>query len=238
MKQTRFPGFPAAALTFLRSLARNNQREWFQPRKEDFERHVKAPMAELVHVLNGELARFAPEYITEPQKAIFRIYRDTRFSADKTPYKTQIAVSFKRRGLDRNVGAGLYFSVSPKQIEVAGGVYMPGPEQLLAIRNHLATHHEEFRRLLAERKLHRLMGELWGEPMKRVPKGFAAGHPAADLLRCRHWVLYVLLDAKLATSPRLLPELVSRFQAVKPVAEFLNGPLLALRRQEARRAMV
>jgi len=94
-----FPGFPPEALTFLRSLKRNNRREWFQPRKEIFETKVKAPIIQLVEAINAELLDFAPEHITDPKKAVYRIYRDTRFSADKTPYKTHIAAIFPDRNL-------------------------------------------------------------------------------------------------------------------------------------------
>src|SRR5882672_3168342 len=87
----KFPGFSPDALSFLRALKRNNRREWFQPRKEKYEALIKVPMLEMVAALNEELARFAPDYVTPPEKAVYRIYRDTRFSPDKTPYKTHIA---------------------------------------------------------------------------------------------------------------------------------------------------
>jgi len=112
-----FPGLPAEGVKFLSALARNNRREWFQPRKHIYEERVKAPMAELVTALNSEMMRFAPDYVNEPAKAIYRIYRDTRFSKDKTPYKTHIAAIFPRRGLEKHGGGGLYFSVSAKEIE-------------------------------------------------------------------------------------------------------------------------
>ncbi len=111
---TAFAGFPPEMIRFFRSLKRNNRREWFQPRKHLFEQHVKAPMLELVGAINTELAKFAPEYVTEPKSAIFRIYRDTRFSADKTPYKTHVAASFSRRGGERLGTGGFYFSVSTR----------------------------------------------------------------------------------------------------------------------------
>ena len=115
--RSAFAGFPPEMVKFFRSLKRNNRREWFQPRKHLFEQHVKAPMLELVGAINTELAKFAPEYVTEPK--IFRIYRDTRFSADKTPYKTHVAASFSRRDSDRLGTGGFYFSVSHDVIEVA-----------------------------------------------------------------------------------------------------------------------
>src|SRR5947209_7177135 len=107
-----FTGFPPEAITFFRALKKNNKREWFQPRKEIFEEQVKAPMLELVTVLMQRLADFAPDYVADPKKAIYRIYRDTRFSKDKTPYKTHIAAVFTPRSLEKHSGAGFYFSVS------------------------------------------------------------------------------------------------------------------------------
>ncbi|MBV8903100.1 MAG: TIGR02453 family protein, partial [Acidobacteriia bacterium] len=95
--RTGFPGFPREGVEFLRALARNNRREWFQPRKQMFEEQVKQPMRALVETVNTALMGFAPELATEPEKAIYRIYRDTRFSKDKTPYKTHIAASFHHR---------------------------------------------------------------------------------------------------------------------------------------------
>ena len=93
-----FPGFPAEGLAFFSSLQRNNRREWFQPRKAIFEERLKQPMRELVGAVNSAMKSFAPDYMTDPDKAIYRIYRDTRFSKDKTPYKDHIAASFGRRG--------------------------------------------------------------------------------------------------------------------------------------------
>jgi uncharacterized protein (TIGR02453 family) len=220
-----FNGFPDAGMQFFRSLARNNRREWFQPRKPIYEEQVKAPMTELVGALNAKMMRFAPNHVVEPAKAIYRIYRDTRFSKDKTPYKTHIAAIFPRRGTEKHAGAGLYFSVAPKEIEVAGGVYMPGPDTLLAIRTHLAEHHREFLQIVKSRKLRTLMGEMQGDQLSRVPKGFPCGHPAADLLRRRQWLFYVMLDPALATTPKLLPEIRKRFEAMMPFLNFLNTPL-------------
>ncbi len=226
-----FAGFPEEGIRFLRALKKNNRREWFQPRKHVYEEQVKAPMLELVSALNADLMAFAPEYVSEPSEAIFRIYRDTRFSHDKTPYKTQIAAAFKRRGFDRHAGAGLYFSVSAEEIEVAAGVYMPAPEELRAVRMHLLEHHEEFRRLTADGALRAAMGELQGDRLSRVPKGFPADHPAADLVRYKQLLLWVLLDPKLATGPRLFEEVLTRFRVLTPFVEFLNTPLLRARRK-------
>jgi len=226
MVKTGFTGFPAEGMKFFRSLARNNRREWFQPRKHIHDEQVKGPMMDLVTALNSEMVRFAPNYVAEPAKAIYRLYRDTRFSKDKTPYKTHIAAIFPRRGLVKHEGAGFYFSVSAKEIEVAGGVYMPGPDALLAIRTHLAERHEEFNRIVASRKLRALMGDLQGTQLSRVPKGFRCDHPAADLLRHKQWLFFATLDPALATTPKLLGEIRNRFEAMMPFLDLLNEPLV------------
>jgi uncharacterized protein (TIGR02453 family) len=225
-----FPGFPAEAVAFYRSLARNNTREWFQPRKTVYDEKVKAPMVDLVTALNGAMMDFAPDYVTDAPKAIYRIYRDTRFSPDKTPYKTQIAASFSRRGLEKHGAAGYYFAISHKGVDVGGGIYMPQPETLLAVRTLIAERHAEFRQLAASSAIKRLFGAMQGEQLSRVPKGFCAEHPAADLLRFKQFLLFTTLDAAMVTTPKLFVELEKRFRAMAPFLDFMNAPLAGKRR--------
>ena len=121
---SRFPGFSPDALAFLRALKRNNRREWFQPRKEKpYEALIKAPMLEFVGGLNEEMARFAPAYVTPPAKAVYRIYRDTRFSPDKTPYKTHIAAIFPHQRAVKREGAVFYLHFTEKELLAFGGVW-------------------------------------------------------------------------------------------------------------------
>jgi len=233
MARSGFAGFPPEAMEFLRGLARNNRREWFLPRKAVYETSVKQPMRELVTALNQALAGFAPEYATDPEKAIFRIYRDVRFSKDKKPYKDHIGANFDVRGMGRGHG-GFYCAISHKEVAVGGGVYMPEPATLVAIRNHIAEHHAELRRILANAKVRRLLDGLQGDQLTRVPKGFCADHPAADLLRFKQFVLYVELPPDLATSPTLYREIVDRFRAMVPFLRFLNAPLPKEKKIDAR----
>jgi len=218
-----FPGFSSQAISFLRNLKRNNQREWFQPRKEIFETQLKGPMTELVEAVNRELLAFAPDHVTDPKKAIYRIYRDTRFSADKTPYKTHIGAIFPPHELGKQSAAGFYFHVSPKSVGVAAGSYMPGPDELRAVRAWLAENHASFRK--AAKQPEKLWDKLQGSSLARMPKGFAPEHPAEDLIRMKQWLYFVELDLKLATTPKLLPELVKLFRAAAPVVKMLNAPL-------------
>jgi uncharacterized protein (TIGR02453 family) len=221
-----FNGFPGEAVKFLSSLKRNNKREWFQPRKHLYDLHCKEPLLELIAALNTGLSRFAPEYVTDPKKAIFRIYRDTRFSADKTPYKTHIAASFSRRGPERLTTGGFYFSVAPGKIEIAGGIYHPQPDTMLLIRTHIAEHHTELRRVLTAKKTRQLMGALQGSELTRAPKGFDPDHPAIGWIKMKDWILDTTLDGALATSPKLYGEILERFRAMAPLIQFLNRPLL------------
>ena len=217
-----FPGFPPEALQFFRGLARNNKREWFLPRKPLFEEKVKEPMRQLVDALNLALHDFAPEYETDPDKAIFRIYRDVRFSTDKKPYKEHIAATFHRRGTTTHGQAGYYLAISQKEVAIGGGVYMPEPPELLAIRQRIAERHEEFRRILAARPVRKLLGNLQGHQLSRIPRGFPADHPAADLLRFKYYILYKELPPSLATSPKLYTAIVDRFRIMVPFMRFLT----------------
>jgi uncharacterized protein (TIGR02453 family) len=222
----RFPGFPKQGLTFLQELKANNTRDWFTPRKAVFEESVKAPMVALVESVNAELAGFAPEYLTEPAKAVYRIYRDTRFSNDKTPYKTHIAANLHKQGADKHAAAGYYFSVGADEIEIAAGVYMPGPEELLRMRQHISEHFEEFSKLAADKAVTKLVGAVQGEALSRPPKGFSAEDPALEWIKKKQWYYYKTdLDLELALTPKLLPEIVKRLKAMTPMVEFFNRGL-------------
>lgn len=226
-----FAGFPPETLKFLRQLGRNNNREWFEQRRQTFLDKVRAPMEEFVAAIDTALAGFAPEAVTLPERAIYRIYRDTRFTSDKTPFKTHIAASFFRSDLGRHVAGGYYVEFSHRYVGVAGGVYMPTAENLRLIRLHILDHHERFESAAREKKLLAAMGPLTGDRLSRPPKGFPPGHPAAEWIKFKHWYFWKELPAELATSRRLLPEIVLRFRLMKPVIDFFNEPLLAARKK-------
>jgi uncharacterized protein (TIGR02453 family) len=221
------PHFNEAALKFLRGLKRNNDREWFNPRKPIYEAEVKAPMLALIGAINEAFADFAPEFVRDPAKCMMRIYRDTRFSNNKLPYKDHAAAWWARRGMEKTSGGGFYFDLSPTQITIAAGCYMPQKEQLLAIRRHLLEHHEQFRKLAGAKRLATL-GMTAFEParMTRPPKGFAADHPAIDLIMQRQWGIAAHLPAALALTPAFSSEIVGRFRAAAPLVTLLNEPLV------------
>lgn len=230
---SKFAGFPPETRKFLRDLKKNNNREWFLPRKQTYEEKVKAPMTELVLALGEAMREFAPELNTHPKKAIYRIYRDVRFSKDKSPYKTWIAAGFPPAGIQRHAGAGTYFHIDPEEILVGGGVYAPGSSELLAIRQHIARHADDLRTILQDRAFRRAFGEMTGEKLKRIPKGFASDHPAADLLVYKQFLVLKHLDSQIAETGKLYMELVKLFRAMMPFLQFLNAPLLKKTRSKA-----
>jgi uncharacterized protein (TIGR02453 family) len=228
------PYFREVALRFLRGLRRNNRREWFDARKPEFDRELKQPMIALIETVNGAMEEFAPAHLRLPQKCMMRIYRDIRFSSDKRPYKSHISAWWARQGLEKTSGGGYYMHISPDEVLIAAGVYMPEREQLLAIRQYLLEHHAEVRRLLMDRKLRRTMESFTCMPLTRPPKGFPKEHPAMDLLLCRQWGVEAILPPKVALQPDFAAEVIRRFRLATPLVNALNTPLLVSMRRKRR----
>src|SRR5579863_10119253 len=221
------PNFRPEALTFLRNLARNNDRAWFQPRKEQFETELKEPMLAIIRKVTEAMLDFAPPFVRPAEKCLFRIYRDTRFSNDKRPYKTHVAAWWSHQGLEKTSGAGYYFHVSAKEMIVAAGAYMPEKDQLAAIRHWLLDHHTEFKKLLQSAAVRRTFTEFEGNALTRPPKGFPADHPGMDLIRCRQWGLARTLPAEEALKPKFAAALIRDFKIAAPVVNALNTPIAA-----------
>ncbi|HTB97490.1 MAG TPA: DUF2461 domain-containing protein [Terracidiphilus sp.] len=221
------PYFSSAAFTFLRNLAKHNDREWFQPRKPEFEALLREPMLAVVRKITDAMLDFAPNHVRPAEKSLFRIYRDTRFSNDKRPYKTHVAAWWTHTGLGKTSGAGFYFHISAKEVIVAAGSYMPEKDQLSAIRHWLLVHHAEFHKLLRRPALRRVFSEFDGNPLTRPPKGFPAEHPGMDLIRCRQWGLAATLPAKAALDKNLAASIIRYFRLAAPVVDALNTPIAA-----------
>src|SRR5262249_27328389 len=148
MNKRSFSAFPKEGLQFLRSLKRNNNREWFQKHRANYETHVKQPMIDLIEALHAAFQEFAPEMMASPKASAYRIHRDTRFSKDKSPYKTHVAAVFPRSGLGKHEGAGFYVHIAPEDLLVGGGLYMPLPEDLSAVRGHILENPKAFLRIV------------------------------------------------------------------------------------------
>jgi uncharacterized protein (TIGR02453 family) len=220
------PYFREAGLRFLRSLKRNNRRDWFEAHKPEFERELKQPMLAVIQAVNVAMQSFAPAHIRPPQKCMMRIYRDIRFSSDKRPYKSHVSAWWACEGLEKTSGGGYYMHVSPEEVLVAAGVYMPEREQLMAIRQYLLLHHAEVRQLLTDRKLRTKMDSFSGMPLTRAPKGFPKDHPAMDLLLCRQWGVEAKMPVGEALKKGFAKEVTRCFRLASPLVDALNTPLL------------
>jgi uncharacterized protein (TIGR02453 family) len=228
-----FPGFRPGALAFLRSLARNNKREWFEANRERYEAEVKRPLAILVDEIDARLGEIAPEMIGNPKRSIFRIYRDVRFSKDKSPYKTNAAAWFYHRDAGHAVGtaavhggAGFYFQIAPKECMVAGGIWMPPAAALKTLREAIANDPDALRTILRQPAFKRAFGALSGEAvLKRTPRGFDPDHPASDLLRYKSFTVSRDLSEADMTSPKLPDMVAKRYATMLPLVRWLNRVL-------------
>jgi uncharacterized protein (TIGR02453 family) len=229
----RFEGFRPGALGFLRRLKRNNRRQWFERNRAVYETEVRDPMRALVEEMDVRLARLAPELTGDPRHSIFRIHRDVRFSADKSPYKTNAACQFYHQDAGRGAGqdaqgagAGVYFQLEDGQCFVAGGMWMPARPALERIRDRLADSPKGLDRLLRAAAFRRRFGRLDAEAMlKRMPRGYSEDHPAARWLRYRSFTATRIMTAREVQSPRLPAILARDFAALVPLVRWLNEAL-------------
>jgi uncharacterized protein (TIGR02453 family) len=229
--------FTPDTFKLLRGLQRHNDRDWFEARRDTYEHALRAPMLALADQISAAMATFAPDHMRPANKAVMRIYRDVRFSKNKQPYKTHTSAWWAMHGMEKTSGGGFYLQISPDEVMVAAGVYMPQREQLLAIRRWMSAHHTDYRaataRLLRSKTLS--FTGIDAQPLTRMPKGFAADDPADELLRAQSWGLHASLPGELALQPTLLAEILKRLKAAAPVVAMLNAAILEAAPPPARR---
>jgi len=218
--------FTSKTVSFLRSLKRNNDRDWFKAHRAQYDAHVHEPMVAVIERLAVDFRTFAPELIASPKQSMFRIYRDTRFSSNKKPLKTHAGAVFRTRDLPKPQGAGLYFEIAPGWVWIGGGMWRPEPKELVRIREHIADTWPEIRGLTHTASFRRRFGQLSGETMTRVPRGYPATHPAAEYLKHRQFYGGAEFPASLASSKAFYPTLIATFKALMPLVRFLNEPLV------------
>jgi uncharacterized protein (TIGR02453 family) len=225
-----FSGFRPGAFRFLRDLARNNRREWFEAHREMYEVEVQQPLLALLDELDVRLASLAPELAADRRRSVFRIYRDIRFSKDKAPYKTHAAFWVGHRALGRtggpavHGGAGVYFHLEPGASIIAGGMWMPPTPALAQIRGALTDDLAGFE--AARRRLRPTFGDLSDEAvLKRPPHGFATDHPAARWLRYRSFTASRPLSATELRRVDLPDRLARAYAPIIPFVRWLNSAL-------------
>lgn len=222
-----FEGFPKEGIDFFKKLKRNNHREWFEKHKQEYEEHVKLPMQCLVASLQPHFARFAPEYELNPKRAIFRIYRDVRFSKDKTPYKTHVAAHFVLRGKPKGLlGSGYYLAIEPGESFVGAGIYMPDGEQLKRIRKAIAGQASKFLGVINDKKFKKRFGTIEGDKLKRIPQGYEENHPMAEWLKLKQFFVGVSWPDTKSLRSTFVEDLVAVCEDATPLVRFLNKAIL------------
>jgi uncharacterized protein (TIGR02453 family) len=221
-----FDGFPKEGLNFLKQIKRNNNREWFEKHKQDYENFVKLPMQSLIVSLRPHFARFAPEFDLNPKRSVFRIYRDVRFSPDKTPYKTHVAAHFVLRGRPKGfVGSGYYMEIAPGESYVGGGIYIPDGDQLKKIRKVIASRGEEFLSIVENKRFKKMFSPFGWSELKRIPKGYSEDHPMAEWLKCKQFFVGKAWTETQVMSPNFVDDVAGICEEISPLVRFLNSAL-------------
>lgn len=229
---TGFTGFAPEALDFLADLAANNERAWFQPRKTEFERLLREPMEALVAALGERLDARGVPLRADPARSIFRIYRDTRFAKDKSPYKTHLGARFPWVGPEGQTQAiddgahtnGGYFHIAPGNVYVGGGLWRASKERLDAFRQTVVDDPDRVRAAFEEPGFVAVFGAVeTHDSFKRVPAGWPVDHPLADLFRYKDIVFGRRLGDVEIQSPTLPDTLAADFAAALPVFRFLTS---------------
>lgn len=230
-----FRGFRPAALTYLRALRRNNRRDWFEAHREEFVRELSDPMKALIEDLDVAFASLAPEFVGDPKRSMFRIYRDVRFSKDKSPYKTHAALWIYHRAPGRGVGkeidggAGFYVHLEPKGSLVAAGLWMPPRPSLTKVREHFAVDLPGWERAVTAPAVLKRFGGLVEEGdgilLKRLPRGFDEGNPAERWLRFNSFTMHRMYSDAEMRSPMLSRAVMKDFALLVPMCRWLNRAL-------------
>lgn len=219
-----FNGFPKEGLKFLRNLKHNNNRSWFKLHKLEFEELVKLPMQSLINDLKPIVQEFAPDFLMDPQKSIFRIYRDVRFSKDKSPYKTHIAAIFQPTK-NWNDSASLYLHIEPGGIFLGGGMYMPNAVQLKKFRNYLISNSDAFIEIVYSKDFKNYFNKIEGEKLKRVPVGFPNDHPLREYLKLKQFYIGYDLPESACLKRDFLKKIVHIFKKMMPFVNFINNAI-------------
>jgi uncharacterized protein (TIGR02453 family) len=221
-----FAGFPKEGIAFLRKLKKNNNRTWFERHKSEYETSVKLPMQSLIVALQPHFARFAPEFDLNPKRSLFRIYRDIRFSSDKTPYKTHVAAHFVLRGRPKGfVGSGYYLHIEPGEAFVGGGIYIPDGDQLKKIRKSIAERAHDFLSVVENGRFKKLFAPFEWDKLQRVPKGYVETHPMAEWLKYKQFFVGVSWKEAKSYKESFVEEVSAVCEAAAPLVRFLNRAL-------------
>jgi len=208
-------------LSFLKDLKANNNREWFEENKDRYQQ-ASAHFLELVEAVIAGIGEFDEDIsLLDPKKCIYRIYRDVRFSKDKTPYKTHFGADMAQGGRKSGL-AGYYFHISPGESMIAGGVWHPQADNLAKIRQEIDYNADLFRKIIDARSFVSAFGEIKGDKLKKAPKGYNPDNPEIELLKFKDYLAYKIMPNKVVTGKNYLTQLISEMKVLQPFNNFLN----------------
>jgi uncharacterized protein (TIGR02453 family) len=213
------PVIPKSAFAFLKTLKDNNDRSWFEANKDLYLENLPA----LETFADGLLAALNKHDLIETpsgKKSLWRIYRDVRFSKDKSPYKTHWGGHFTRAGRTRR--GGYYYHLEPGNSRITGAFWSPSAPDLKLIRDDIAFDDKPLKKILNSKKFKATFGELKGEQLKRVPNGYDPNHPAADLLRHKQFLLVKTFTDKEVLSPSFLKQAADAFHQMRPFLDHMS----------------
>ncbi|MEE8308055.1 MAG: DUF2461 domain-containing protein [Gammaproteobacteria bacterium] len=223
MPDLQFNGFSIKAIEFLADLRANNERDWFQEHKDDYERWVREPALDFIAAFSEPLAKFAPSFVAMPKKvggSLMRPYRDIRFSRDKTPLKTNVGIQF-RHELGKDVHApGYYFHFDPDNVFIGAGIWRPDSSAVGRIRAAIVDRPAAWRRVMNNKNLKQRF-ELSGSSLTRPPRGFAKDHPLIDDLKRKDFIAISNMDHESLTNPNVVAEIAAAFKSATPLMKFL-----------------
>lgn len=221
-KQTAQPQIQPSGFDFLTRLKKNNNREWFNDHKTEYQQEL-AHIEIFAEALLENLSAHDVIETESGKKSLHRIYRDIRFSNDKTPYKSNWSGAFRRATKYRR--GGYYFHLEPGNSFIAGGFWGPSTEDLKRVRDDIAFDPAPLRKIINSKAFINMFGALQGEQLKTTPKGFDAGHEAIDLLRYKQFLLIRRFSDKEVFSPSFLKEAGLTFKAMRPFFDYMSDAL-------------
>jgi uncharacterized protein (TIGR02453 family) len=213
---------PKSSLKFLSLLSKNNNRDWFNAHKSEFEIEQNF-IIEFAEALLQKMNVHDVIETVSGKKSLHRIYRDTRFSKDKTPYKTNWSGGFRRASKQRR--GGYYFHIEPNNSFIAGGFWGPNNDDLKRIRDEFAFDATPLRKILKSKSFVNTFGSLQGEQLKTTPKGFDANNPAIDLLRYKQFLLIKNFTDEEVLAKDFLNQANQTFKNMRPFFDYMSEVL-------------
>jgi len=219
----KFAGYPQDTFKFLASLEKNNKREWFENNKDKYEALVREPSLDFIATMAPKLARISEHFLAQPLKtggSLMRVYRDTRFSKDKAPYKTNIGIQFRHeRG--KNVHAPAYYlHLANDGCFIGAGMWQPESKALAGIRKRIATRPKDWQKVLNNRGFRDIF-TLTGAKLVRPPKGYTADSPHVEDLKRKDFIATTPIDASQIHAPQFVDQVAAIFRKANPFMAFL-----------------